>query len=91
AHPGAGVAPAARRPGPLDRGTNAETQPGATRAAPGAPGPVSGRATARPRPDILGRPSRTALNLRYHRRPPFGRWTSIPDKAANHLMPALKR
>ncbi len=41
--------------------------------------------------DILGPPSRKALNVRYYGLNHFGWWTSITDKAGNDLMPALKR
>ncbi len=41
--------------------------------------------------DILGLPSRKALNVRYYGLNHFGWWTSITDKAGNDLMPALKR
>ncbi|HBY0414789.1 6-phospho-alpha-glucosidase [Klebsiella variicola] len=41
--------------------------------------------------DILGLPSRKALNVRYYGLNHFGWWTRITDKAGNDLMPALKR
>ncbi len=41
--------------------------------------------------DILGLPSRKALNVRYYGLNHFGWWTSITDKSGNDLIPALKR